>query len=144
MGREGKSVDNAVIMKKKYMNLQVLCPVLITVMILVSGCGTLEMYEKGGEGASGPAKTEDGIRFSLYSTKAERVCIAGDFNNWSATADPLYDREGTGMWILVLPLPAGRYEYKFIIDGKKWIPDPGNEDTVNDGFGGVNSILVIE
>ena len=26
------------------------------------------------------------------------------------------------------PLRAGRYEYKFVIDGKAWRPDPGNDE----------------
>ncbi|HSG26878.1 MAG TPA: isoamylase early set domain-containing protein, partial [Candidatus Krumholzibacterium sp.] len=86
----------------------------------------------------------DGVRFSLFSTRVEKVCIAGDFNNWSVTADPLYDREGTGLWSIVLPLPPGRYEYKFILDGEKWIADPGNEEEADDGFGSVNSVIVVE
>ena len=56
----------------------------------------------------------------------------------------MYDREGTGLWSIVLPLPPGRYEYKFVLDGEKWVPDPGNEEEVDDGFGSVNSIIIVE
>lgn len=37
--------------------------------------------------------------------------------------------------------PIGRHEYKLIIDGDEWIADPSNPDTVDDGFGGLNSVL---
>ncbi len=33
------------------------------------------------------------------------------------------------------------YTYGFVIDGERWVPDPGAPETVEDGFGGVNSIL---
>lgn len=90
---------------------------------------------------TGPEAVEGGIRFSLLDAKAAKVTIAGDFNNWSATADPLFDREGKGLWTLVLPLSPGSYQYKFIIDGEKWIPDPANPKRVNDGFDGLNSVV---
>jgi 1,4-alpha-glucan branching enzyme len=111
--------------------------------MLLSGCGAI-----GGGGGieptSGPRITGTGVSFSLYSTRVRKVNIAGSFNNWSATADPLYDREGTGMWSILLPLPPGRYEYRFVIDGKDWIPDPSNPNTVDDGFGGYNSVIVVD
>ena len=41
-----------------------------------------------------------------------------------------------------MPLTRNRsYTYSFVIDGERWVPDPGAPETVDDGFGGVNSIL---
>ena len=96
------------------------------------------------EPTAGPKITPQGVQFAFYSTKVDKVNIAGSFNNWSMTADPLYDREGTGMWTIVLPLPPGAYEYKFVIDGEEWIPDPANPTTTDDGFGGYNSVIKVE
>lgn len=108
----------------------------------LAGCGR-PMPGMNPDLGSGPEVTESGVLFTYFDTKASRVNIVGDFNNWSMTADPMYDREGDGWWSLRLPLDPGRYEYKFLVDGDKWIPDPANADTSDDGFGGLNSIVVV-
>ena len=46
--------------------------------------------------------------------------------------------------IRVEPLPAGRYQYKFVIDRVNWKPDPNNPQRVDDGYGGFNSLLIVE
>ncbi len=113
-------------------------------LLILSGCGTGSSFRGEVDPGAGPTIVEEGVRFSFYSTRVNSVAIAGSFNNWSSTADPLFDREGTGMWTIMLPLTSGRYEYKFVIDDEKWISDPGNGDLVDDGFGGNNSVIVVE
>lgn len=107
----------------------------------VPGCGPGFSGIGGGAAAPGPERVEGGIRFTFYSQKARKVAIAGDFNGWSPVADQLFDREGNGLWSIVLPLPPGRYEYKYVVDGDRWIPDPANPDRERDGFGGYNSVV---
>ena len=141
MGREGKSADNAVVMRKFRI---IVILILAAVATSSAGCGVTGGPAGSVEPTAGPQITPEGVRFSLYSTKIKKVNIAGSFNNWSMTADPLYDRDGSGMWKIVLPLPPGRYEYKFIINGKEWIPDPANPTTTDDGFGGYNSVISVE
>jgi 1,4-alpha-glucan branching enzyme len=87
---------------------------------------------------------EGGVEFVCFAPKARRVAIVGDFNNWSTSADPMFDREEKGAWSITLPLPPGRYEYKFLIDGDKWIPDVGNPKKVKDGFGAYNSVVEVK
>jgi len=113
--------------------------------VLVASCGpkTQEMGTKNAPSA-GPREAEGGIQFICYASKAHRVVIVGDFNNWSTTADPMYDRQGKGAWSITLPLSPGRYEYKFLIDGEKWIPDPGNPKKIKDGFGAHNSVVEVK
>lgn len=112
---------------------------------LVSGCGPgVPAWERGVDERSGPEVTDEGVLFTLYAPENNRVHLVGDFNNWSTTADPLYDRDNDGVWTIQIPLDPGRYEYKFYIDGEKWIPDPGTEDRVDDGFGGLNSVITVE
>jgi 1,4-alpha-glucan branching enzyme len=72
---------------------------------------------------------------------ARTVSLAGEFNNWSLTATPLR-RRADGKWAATLQLPAGRYQYKFIVDAK-WIADPANPTTVDDNYGGKSSLVVI-
>ena len=57
----------------------------------------------------------------------------------------LLKKDGSGLWLLELKTPAaGRYQYKFIVDKKRWSEDPSNGMKVSDGYGGLNSLLVIE
>lgn len=73
---------------------------------------------------------------------AKTVSVAGTFNNWSATANPMTRVAGTNQWKLTLPLQAGDYQYKFVVDGSQWTPDP-NAKNVNDGNGNINSELTV-
>jgi 1,4-alpha-glucan branching enzyme len=119
--------------------------IIVSCIAAFAGCGGYAGL--GGRditGGSGPEVTENGIRFTLYSENAESVAIAGDFNNWSKTADQLSFDERDGEWEIVIPLPEGRYEYKFVIDGEEWIADPGNSARTEDGFGGYNSVIRVE
>ncbi len=110
--------------------------------LLLVGCGGGIPAWKSAEGEdAGPKIVEGGVKFTISEPKAAKVTIAGDFNDWSATSDPLFDREEKGVWTLVIPLAPGSYQYKFIIDGDKWVPDPGNPKQVKDGFGGYNSVV---
>jgi len=112
---------------------------------IVSSCGP-QMPEVGAGGAPaiGPRSVSGGILFVLYAPKAHRVAIVGDFNNWSTSADPMYDREEKGLWSVTLPLQPGRYEYKFLVDGEKWVPDMGNPKKIKDGFGAFNSVVEVK
>jgi len=49
---------------------------------------------------------------------------------------------GNGKWSKELTLPAGRYEYRFVVDGA-WITDPNARETAPNPFGTANSILTI-
>ena len=85
------------------------------------------------------------VQFSLKINdgKAHTVAIAGDFNGWNPQANILEDLEGDGIWTGTLKLEPGRYEYMFVLDGEKWLPDPNALRYVKDGFGNKNAILEI-
>jgi 1,4-alpha-glucan branching enzyme len=89
--------------------------------------------------------------FSYSSPSARQVTLAGSFNNWGGTQgggrydasiDPMSDPDGDGVWSIVLPLPPGRYQYKFVLDGGvRWEQDPNNADKSTEG--GIENSLVI-
>jgi len=85
------------------------------------------------------------IQFSLKlnNNKTHTVAIAGDFNSWNPGDNLLEDPDGDGIWTGTLKLKPGRYEYMFVLDGKKWVPDPNALRYVKDGFGNKNAILEI-
>lgn len=72
---------------------------------------------------------------------ARVVAVAGEFNNWNQSQF-LFSREG-GEWVCRVQLPAGAYQYKFIVDGD-WLTDPTNPVTVHDERGITNSLLKAE
>lgn len=60
--------------------------------------------------------------------KADKVEIAGNFNNWKPDTEPIHHFEGTN-YKVVLASPEGVYEYKYLIDGK-WYPQNENRKLV--------------
>jgi hypothetical protein len=72
---------------------------------------------------------------------ARVVAVAGDFNKWNQSQF-LFTREGDE-WVCRVSLPAGTYQYKFIVDGD-WLTDPKNPKVVHDERGIENSLLTAE
>lgn len=72
---------------------------------------------------------------------AKVVAVAGDFNSWNQSQF-LFAREGDE-WVCRVSLPAGTYQYKFIVDGN-WLTDPHNSQSVHDRRGFENSLLKAE
>jgi len=101
---------------------------------------------KGGEDAEAAAASEPAeIEFSHSAPDAASVHVAGDFNGWSTSAEPMSDPDGDGVWTVKVKLAPGRYEYKFVIDGgARWEPDAANPESVPDPYGGKNSIITVE
>lgn len=65
---------------------------------------------------------------SCRAPEAGTVAVAGTFNGWDPSASPP-TRLADGTWAATLDLPPGRYEYKFLVDGR-WCCDPGCADPV--------------
>jgi len=79
------------------------------------------------------------VTFRLKSSKARQVSLAGDFNGWDAGANPLR-KDKDGLWVTSLVLPAGRYEFKFNVDGK-WRENVEDESTVPNSCGTFNNVV---
>lgn len=80
------------------------------------------------------------VRFVLYAPDAQQVSLAGTFNQWDPAATPLVRTGEPGVWSATLTLPAGQHQYAFVVDGARWVADPG-APAVDDGFGRRNSVL---
>jgi neopullulanase len=81
------------------------------------------------------------------ATPVTTAVVAGSFNGWGSTEAtggwPMTDPDGNGVYSTTRVLEPGTYQYKFVIDGS-WYADPGNPQGADDGFGGHNSVLVVE
>lgn len=97
-----------------------------------------EMHECEEDGFAAPRVLDGQILFSFHDHQAQSVALTGDFNGWN----PMLLTRGTnGFWNGQVAVPGrGRYSYKFLVDGK-WLEDPNNVVKIEDGFGGLNSVL---
>ncbi len=111
----------------------------VLVAVLCTGCGGPPPPTP----AAGPQLVEGGVLFRYRNPDAKKVCVVGDFNDWSPTADPMADDNSDGEWTLYYPLSPGTYAYKFVVDGKNWVPDPANPLSEPDGFNSRNSIVKV-
>ncbi len=82
-------------------------------------------------------------RFVLVAPGAGSVQLTGDFAAWSEQGIELRDDRGTGLWTADVPLDPGVYQYVFIVDGTEWRPDPTAVSQVDDGFGRLNSVVIV-
>ncbi len=81
------------------------------------------------------------VRFNLYAPEAERVFLAGDFNNWDVD-NLLMKRDKKGTWEAIFTLPPGRYEYRFRVDGV-WHDDPNAHERAENPFGSQNCLRIV-
>ena len=97
----------------------------------------------GGAGV-GSAQSQTAPRtFTYVADKTlKSVNLAGTFNNWNASATPMKVGADGRTWTTTLPLPYGRVQYKFVLNGETWTIDPKGK-TVDDGNGHQNSELLV-
>lgn len=102
------------------------------------------MSKSSSKGVTGPATT----RLTCYAPDAQRVFVAGTFNEWNPTAQAM-TKSPDGEWVAELRLPPGRYEYKFHVDGV-WCCEPhlrndgcAEVERVPNPFGSMNRVLLV-
>ncbi len=88
------------------------------------------------------AVTEILVEFSLEAPTATTVAVAGDFSGW-ASDFVLEDADGDGIWTGRIPITPGLHKYMFVIDGTRWVTDPGAQRYADDGFGNRNAVLAV-
>jgi chromosome partitioning protein len=91
----------------------------------------------------GASLVDEGVVFVARAPGAKRVQIAGSFNNWNPEAGSMVPDESDGhLWRLKLPIPDGRHQYRYVIDGR-WTADPANPTSLPNEFGETNSVVEI-
>jgi chromosome partitioning protein len=103
-----------------------------------SAFGSLLGLTASGESARSSA--ERMVEFAVDAPERADVKIAGDFNGWSPEALKCTESNGKQRWYKSFSLRPGVHEYKYVINGK-WMPDAGNKHTVDDKYGGKNSVI---
>jgi hypothetical protein len=117
-------------------------------LTLAAGFAALTLFAAVGGGVArgrGPDLREhEGIaQFVGRFPDAQSVNVVGTFNDWRRGSIPLEDQDHDGVWRAAVVLPAGTYEYMFVVDGERWVPDHLAERLVADDFGRENSIVIV-
>ncbi len=106
-------------------------------LILVAGVGAALL-----RASPGRPTDEVVVRFVLVAPGAQSVAVAGTFTNWSASKLFMTEPKHDGVWQVDVRLKRDSVNtYNFVIDGTRWIPDPRSPTQVDDGFGGLSSVL---
>jgi 1,4-alpha-glucan branching enzyme len=83
------------------------------------------------------------VRFEAEFAGAGRVCLAGTFNDWDPEARRLKRvRKGEPLFLAVLDLEPGVYEYKYVVDGE-WVCAPSAPQVENE-HGTRNSVVTVQ
>lgn len=88
-------------------------------------------------------QTGSGVTFRVWTPFAKQVAVAGDFNQWSDSANPLFP-EGGGYWSVDVPGVAVGQQYKFVLSdspNQLWRMDPYARQIVHDAQDRLNGVI---
>ena len=72
----------------------------------------------------------------------KEVYLVGSMNDWNQKSNRMIEVE-KGIYSISLLLKQKEYHYKFLEDGINWVSDENASEFVDDGFGGKNSVIII-
>lgn len=81
------------------------------------------------------------VTFTLpENVNARRAHVVGDFNDWSPSTPMKRGKEGA-LQVAVDLEPDREYQFRYVIDGERWINDPQADAQVANPFGSENSVV---
>jgi hypothetical protein len=83
------------------------------------------------------------VVFNLNQPEAHAVAVVGTFNGWRPKGYEMQFNPEKKSWSLTVRLPEGRYEYAFLVDGQRVLPDPEASLYQDDGFGSESSVMIL-
>lgn len=99
-------------------------------LLTLSSAGALAQSTKPGMGST---PYSGGVTFRVWAPNASSVYVAGDFNTWSTSANPL-TAEGGGFWSQDIAAASVGDEYQYVIANSGstyWRIDPYGEEVTN-------------
>lgn len=90
------------------------------------------------------SKPECKVTFTLDEEacfEAKTITLVGDFNDWNKE-DTVLKRNKVGNYTVTLNLEIGKdYQYRYLIDGKKWVNDWEADYYAPTEFNNENSVV---
>ena len=82
------------------------------------------------------------VRFEvLWPDGAMRAAVAGEFNDWSTTANPMWRGEDGAFRAIVILEMGRRYRFRYVLDGERWINAWDADEYEINEFGGDDSVV---
>ena len=73
--------------------------------------------------------------------EATKASVAGDFNNWDDSANPL--KKVKGIWKTTVELDQDQqYQFRYLVNGSEWHNDEAADKYVPNNIDGDNSVVV--
>jgi len=79
----------------------------------------------------GAHRTLRAVNFVCNAPQAQSVSLVGDFNDWSASSNPM-KKMPDGAWLLTMELRHGHHRYAFLVDGHLTLDPRAQGITRND------------
>jgi 1,4-alpha-glucan branching enzyme len=77
------------------------------------------------------------------AASANKVNLAGDFNNWDVESISM-KRLKSGEFTVSLDLEKGKeYQFKYLLDGRSWLNETEADKIVPNAFQSQNSVVVV-
>ncbi|MFP8488399.1 hypothetical protein ACKGJO_04805 [Gracilimonas sp. Q87] len=83
------------------------------------------------------------VRFIYVDENADKIAIAGDFNDWEPYQLSEQQVNGKDVWTGFFSMPRGENKYMFVVNGEKWVTDPLANMYEDDGFGNKNAVIYL-
>jgi len=83
------------------------------------------------------------VTFELPAVDAHAACLCGDFNDWVEDAQPMRRRKD-GIFATTMRLAPGAYQFRYLVDGDRWMNDWNADRYEHNAFGSDNSVVVVE
>jgi len=80
------------------------------------------------------------VDFKFYAPLSKKVQLGGDFNKWKTAK---LKGAKSGVWKTSLKLKPGRYEYRFVVDGRWENDNQRQTELVGNGMGQTNNVLIV-
>ncbi|NPD44640.1 MULTISPECIES: isoamylase early set domain-containing protein [unclassified Lentimicrobium] len=75
---------------------------------------------------------------------ASQVDLLGEFNSWNMADAISMKKLKNGTFKVTVDLPTGsEFQYKYLLDGEKWIADDSADKYVNSGLGAEENAVVV-
>jgi hypothetical protein len=74
-------------------------------------------------------------------TARESVRLMADFDDWQGSHE--LKRQKDGRWRATVSLPPGEaHEFRYLVDGSRWVNEPEADRFVRNAFGDENSVVL--